>query len=192
MDYIAHHGVQGQKWGVRRYQNADGSLTNAGKRRYGSQQTFDDYNRYKNVQSLIRKEERRAKFIKGTTKAVITSAVLYSGYRYLKSDKGKATMKKLLQKAAVTAYDSIKESTVNVGKAAVDGINKAATEAKKTVQNTDAAKSYVKTVNQGLNAAKKAESVIRNTSTAKSIRKTDFAKAYVNFIDSGLNKIKGK
>lgn len=33
--YLMHHGVKGQKWGVRRYQNSDGSLTDAGKRRYG-------------------------------------------------------------------------------------------------------------------------------------------------------------
>ena len=32
--YLAHHGVKGQKWGIRRYQNADGSLTEAGKKRY--------------------------------------------------------------------------------------------------------------------------------------------------------------
>lgn len=32
--YLAHHGVKGQKWGVRRYQNEDGSLTPAGKNRY--------------------------------------------------------------------------------------------------------------------------------------------------------------
>lgn len=33
-EYLAHHGILGQRWGVRRYQNADGSLTEAGKKRY--------------------------------------------------------------------------------------------------------------------------------------------------------------
>lgn len=31
---LYHHGVKGQKWGVRRYQNTDGSLTSAGKVHY--------------------------------------------------------------------------------------------------------------------------------------------------------------
>ena len=31
---LRHHGIKGQRWGVRRYQNADGSLTAAGQRRY--------------------------------------------------------------------------------------------------------------------------------------------------------------
>lgn len=34
MNELYHHGVKGQKWGVRRYQYADGSLTPAGKKRY--------------------------------------------------------------------------------------------------------------------------------------------------------------
>lgn len=33
---LTHHGVKGQKWGLRRFQNPDGSLTPAGRERYGS------------------------------------------------------------------------------------------------------------------------------------------------------------
>ena len=33
-DYLEHHGILGQKWGIRRFQNKDGSLTSQGKKRY--------------------------------------------------------------------------------------------------------------------------------------------------------------
>lgn len=39
-DYLCHHGVKGMKWGMRRYQNADGTLTDAGKKRYISSDRY--------------------------------------------------------------------------------------------------------------------------------------------------------
>ena len=33
--WLAHHGIKGMKWGVRRFRNEDGSLTDLGKKRYG-------------------------------------------------------------------------------------------------------------------------------------------------------------
>lgn len=42
---LAHHGIKGQKWGVRRFQKKDGSLTSAGKKRYKSGDHMDDNDR---------------------------------------------------------------------------------------------------------------------------------------------------
>lgn len=45
MNELYHYGIKGQKWGVRRFQNKDGSLTNAGKRRLVNKmkQDFKDH-----------------------------------------------------------------------------------------------------------------------------------------------------
>lgn len=48
---LYHHGVKGMKWGVRRYQNKDGTLTAAGKKRMYREQ-FD-------MESKERKEQRK-------------------------------------------------------------------------------------------------------------------------------------
>lgn len=38
---LYHWGIKGQKWGVRRYQNADGTLTEEGKQRYGTSEGYE-------------------------------------------------------------------------------------------------------------------------------------------------------
>ena len=40
---LYHHGIKGQKWGVRRFQNSNGSLTTAGKKRYSGKEKHSDY-----------------------------------------------------------------------------------------------------------------------------------------------------
>lgn len=50
-EIIYHHGIKGQKWGIRRYQNEDGSLTPAGKKRVSKE--------YKKVSDKVVKELNR-------------------------------------------------------------------------------------------------------------------------------------
>ena len=39
---LYHHGIKGQKWGIRRFQNEDGTLTEGGKARYNKDLTKKD------------------------------------------------------------------------------------------------------------------------------------------------------
>ena len=46
---LFHHGIKGQKWGIRRYQNPDGTLTEEGRRRFGTVAGLEKVQRKKKV-----------------------------------------------------------------------------------------------------------------------------------------------
>lgn len=56
MEELTHHGILGQKWGVRRYQNQDGSLTAAGKKRLEQKDAKWARKNYDKITSKARKD----------------------------------------------------------------------------------------------------------------------------------------
>lgn len=75
-DEIAHSGIKGQKWGVRRYQNADGTLTDVGKKRYARDAREKEFNKY---------DESTGKYYK-TSKKNGRSDLEADAKRYVKED----------------------------------------------------------------------------------------------------------
>ena len=53
---LYHHGIKGQKWGVRKYQNKDGSLTPAGRERYKDSIADTKVYTKKGVEVVLRKQ----------------------------------------------------------------------------------------------------------------------------------------
>lgn len=75
--YLAHHGVKGQKWGVRRYENKGGSYTRAGLQRYKNSQ--EKYAAAKETYKLIKSARKGMTLPNGET--------IYSTKQDLKSGK---------------------------------------------------------------------------------------------------------
>lgn len=73
-DTLTHYGVKGQKWGVRRYQYADGTLTPAGKKRRNAKQSTS---KTKSVASLMSME---VKHLTNKTRTHITGKQYVDGY----------------------------------------------------------------------------------------------------------------
>ena len=89
-NYIAHFGVKGMKWGVRRYQNSNGSYTSAGKKRYGvgDGKSYSPVGRRGGGKSAASSDQRAARRsrLKKAALAVGGAAALagagYLGYKY--------------------------------------------------------------------------------------------------------------
>lgn len=97
---LQHHGIQGMRWGVRRYQNKDGTLTQAGKKRRANQADY---------------VESHEDFIKAHTNKDVRSM----SDKELRERLNRIQMEK--------QYKDLSPSTVNRGKKYVDKIIKTGT-----------------------------------------------------------------
>lgn len=82
MNELYHWGVKGQRWGVRRYQNSDGSLTSAGREHYGVGHLKKTLGRYaKGANTVKGIAGKKARFAKDSLKILGQDAKDYASLR---------------------------------------------------------------------------------------------------------------
>jgi hypothetical protein len=107
-DHLEHHGIQGMKWGIRRYQNYDGSYTQRGVARYKkSEAKYDSINDA--YQAAKNKPDNKAEIKRLRSERRVAKREMSKDYDRLKLDK-RADQGKQLYKEGKTITDNAQKA----------------------------------------------------------------------------------
>lgn len=172
MEYeLYHHGVRGMKWGIRRYQNKDGSYTAAGKKRYSDDVKSMSTDELRKKVNRMNMENRYIDLTRSPS-----SRVSRTSDSVEKASKTAGDINKIYK---TTKGD--KDPKGKLASQAIDGVSRTARAAKK-IDNAVGNKSHTKKTRMKLES-------MSDSDLAKSVERLDLERQYSrlqkNKIDSG-------
>lgn len=193
-DYLKHHGIEGQKWHHRRFQNKDGSLTTEGRIRYGvgksreeaAKEKLKQQKKEEKTQKKLEKTQKKEAAIKAKQEAKQEAKEIkrygrkIPDYTKMTEEERKAAREKALQTANVK---EISKNIQHFSKADLDNVYNLIQSRKKI---TDLTKENVKTGEQKIRElANKMGDIAKLTKSLGEIY-NDVAKASNSFLETDL------
>ena len=116
---LEHHGILGQKWGIRRFQNKDGSLTAKGKKRYDESETKEKrhlgIDKRGNINLIKGKTTKEAKTAFAIKSSLFTAGIALTAYiaKHPKTiEKGQKVVENLLKKNGSLNVKTVSDSGI--------------------------------------------------------------------------------
>lgn len=113
---LYHHGILNQKWGIRRFQNKDGTLTEAGKKRYGHENETTEEKKKRITSNLKYKEIYENRDIFSTNELNDLANRMSALNRIRDTEKNRNNLKPLIDLGKENAKDLEKMAVKEVSK----------------------------------------------------------------------------